>query len=471
MKSVKDNVFLSDFERYFDLVKSLLYKKINSHIPKAFVRTYGCQQNVSDSEKLKGMLVAMGYELTSVCEEADIIVFNTCAVRENAEDRVFGNVGALKILKKKNPNLIIVLCGCMTEQQHILDKIKMSFPFVDMALGTNSLHNFPKLLCEILTKKQRIFMRSSQENLICEGIPTVRESKIKAFIPIMHGCDNFCSYCIVPYVRGREKSRSSDAVLNEFSQIVSEGYKDITFLGQNVNSYGKNLSENINFSKLLQRADKVEGDYWIRFMTSHPKDVTKDLIDVIASSEHICHHLHLPVQSGSNRILKLMNRNYTREKYLEIVSYIKSKIPDISLTSDIIVGFPGETYNDFCETLELVKEVGYTSLFTFIYSKRVGTPAASMDDKISEEEKSEWFKELLKIQNVLTEQQCRKYVGKTIKVLVEGKSTKAGSLTARTEGNIIVDLVGQDNYIGKFVLAKIIEVQNWFLRGEIVSEL
>ena len=469
--NVKESNFLSDFEKYFDLIKNLLHQRVTSHTPKAFVRTYGCQQNVSDSEKLKGMLLAMGCDFTDSCENADIIIFNTCAVRENAEDRVFGNVGALKSLKKKNPDLIIALCGCMMEQQHIADKIKSSFPFVDLVFGTNSLHMFPKFIYEVLTEKKRIFKRDINDNSIHEGLPIKRDGSLKAFLPIMYGCNNFCSYCVVPYVRGREKSRDSGAILSEFSQIVGEGYKDITLLGQNVNSYGKTLSENINFAQLLKCVDNISGDYWLRFMTSHPKDATKELIDVMAQGQHICHHLHLPFQSGSNRILKLMNRHYTREKYLEIVAYIKEKIPDISLTSDVIVGFPGETYDDFCETLSLIKEVGFTSLFTFIYSKRVGTPAAKMEDPISEKEKSAWFKELLQVQNSLTEQQCQKYVGKTVKVLIEGKSTKPGTLTARTQGNIIVDLAGDESLIGKFAMAEIVDTQNWFLKGKLISSL
>lgn len=457
-----------DYEKYINLTKALLVQG-DGKAPFVFVRTYGCQQNVSDSEKIKGLLLAMGCELAQDSDDADIIVFNTCAVRENAEDRVFGNVGALKALKKKKPGLIIALCGCMTEQPHVAEKLKSSFPFVDLVFGTNVIHLLPQMLYEVLTEKKRVFMHGVNDNLIQEGLPIKRESGLKAFIPIMHGCDNFCSYCIVPYVRGREKSRTSSAILSEFSQVVREGYKVITLLGQNVNSYGKNLSEDINFAELLRRVDNVEGDYWLRFMTSHPKDATRELIDVMVQGKHICRHLHLPFQSGSNRILKRMNRHYTREKYLEIVSYIKEKMPDISLTSDVIVGFPGETYDDFYETLSLIKEVGFTSLFTFIYSKRVGTPAAKMDDPISSEEKSAWFQELLQVQNEVTSQQCQKYVGQTVKVLVEGRSTKPGSLTARTQGNIIVDLQGDESLIGKFAMVKIVDTQNWFLKGELVS--
>lgn len=468
MKNTCEDLSLNDLKNDCSLIKNLLYQRITSHTPKAFVRTYGCQQNVSDSEKIKGILFLMGYEFVNSCEDADIIIFNTCAVRENAEDRVFGNVGALKNLKKKNPNLIIALCGCMMEQEHIVKKIKNSFTFVDLVFGTNSLHMMPKFIYEFLVSKKRILKKDINDNLIHENLPVIRDGNLKVFLPIMYGCDNFCSYCIVPYVRGRERSRSPESILCEFSQIVNQGYKDITLLGQNVNSYGKNFGKDMNFAKLLEQVDNINGDYWLRFMTSHPKDVSKEMIDVIAKGKHICHHLHLPFQSGSNKILKLMNRHYTKEQYLKIVYYIREKIPDISITSDVIVGFPGETYDDFCETLDLIKEVGFTSLFTFIYSKRMGTPAANMEDFVSEKEKSEWFKELLQLQNELTTQQCKKYVGKVVKVLIEDKSTKAGFLTARTQNNIIVDLPGEEKLIGKFAMVKIIDVQNWFLKGELV---
>lgn len=468
MKNGKSDDSLNDFEKYFDSIKSLLLQRFNFNIPKAFVKTYGCQQNVYDSEKIKGLLHKMGCNFVQTCEEADIIVFNTCAVRKNAEDRVFGNVGALKTLKKKNPHMIIALCGCMTEQEHIVNKIKETFPFVDLVFGTNYIRRFPDFIYEFLTHEKHLFKTKIDDDLLCEGLPIKRENKFKAFLPIMYGCDNFCSYCIVPYVRGREKSRASIAILNEFSQLVERGYKDITLLGQNVNSYGKHLDEDINFAQLLKRLDSIPGDYWIRFMTSHPKDATRDLIDVMAEGEHICHHLHLPVQSGSNRILNLMNRRYTREKYLEIVYYLKEKIPDISITSDIIVGFPGETYDDFCETLSLVKEVEFSSLFTFIYSKREGTPAAEMEDSIPYEEKSAWFKELLELQNSLTGKICKRHIGKIVKVLVEGRSTNKKSLTARTQGNIIVDLSGSNELIGKFVKVKITDVQGCFLKGELI---
>lgn len=482
MKDVGNNLCAPKFEEYFSLIKNLLHQRVGFRAPRAFVRTYGCQQNVSDSEKINGMLLAMGCEFAQTCEDADIIVFNTCAVRENAEDRVFGNVGALKALKKKNPGLIIALCGCMTEQSHIVEKLKQSFPFVDLVFGTNSLERFPELIYKILTEKKHIWSSKAEcdaygadanlgENQINEGLPIERASKIKAFLPIMYGCDNFCSYCVVPHVRGREKSRRADDICNEFSKLIGSGYKEITLLGQNVNSYGKNLDERVDFAQLLRSLDGISGDYWLRFMTSHPKDATPKLINVMAAGEHICHHLHLPFQAGSDRILNLMNRGYTRQGYLEIISYARAKMPDICLTSDVIVGFPGERYEDFCETLNLIKKVEFTSLFTFIYSKRKGTPAAEMDDPISEKEKSAWFRELLKVQNEITTRQCQKYDGEIVKVLIEGKSTKEESLTARTQGNMIVDVAGEEDLIGKFAMVKVTGIKNWFLTGEITEVL
>ena len=464
---MNNNKNSSKYYQETDSLKKLLQQRYGKKI-KAYVRTYGCQQNVSDSEKIKGVLCELGCECVLTSEQADIIIFNTCAVRANAEDRVFGNIGALKAIKKRKPNLIIALCGCMTEQPQVAKQIKKSFPFVDLIFGTNAIHILPEFLYETIVTNRQISRQGLDDKQIHEDIPIRRDGTIKAFIPIMYGCDNFCSYCIVPYVRGRERSRSPKAILDEFSQIARQGYKDVTFLGQNVNSYGKSLPEKINFAELLRRVDNVEGDYWLRFMTSHPKDATKELIDVMAQGKHICKHLHLPFQSGSNRILTQMNRHYTREKYLETIYYIKEMIPDISLTSDVIVGFPGETYDDFCETLSLIKEVEFTSLFTFIYSKRIGTPAAKMDDPVPYEEKSTWFQELLKVQSEIAEKQCQKYIGQTLQVLVEGSSTKSGFLTARTQGNIIVDLPGDETLIGKFVKVKINSTQNWFLNGELV---
>lgn len=456
-------------EKYITLINDILSKK--KGLKRAVVRTYGCQQNVSDSEKIKGMLMCMGYELTDKNEDADFILFNTCAVREHAEDRVFGNVGALKSLKRKNKDLIIALCGCMMEQEHVADKIKTSFPFVDLLFGTQSLGHFPELAYKAMTEKTKVFERGVENKYIDEDLPIHRDNNIKAFVPIMYGCDNFCSYCVVPHVRGRERSRNPEAIIREVRQLVTSGYKDITLLGQNVNSYGKTLNEDINFAKLLKEIDQIEGDYFLRFMTSHPKDATYELIDTMANSKHICKHLHLPVQSGSDRILKLMNRHYNRAQYIKTVNYAKEKMPGLSLTSDIIVGFPGETYNDFKMTLSLIKEVGFSSLFTFIYSKRVGTKAAEMEDPVSYEEKSKWFKELLEIQEEMALKYTKSLVGKEIKVLVESKASKHGMLTGRTEGNIIVDLAGKEELIGKFINVKIVEATNWMVKGEILNHM
>ena len=385
-------------------VKNIVKSRFQGETPKAFVHTYGCQGNVADSEHIKGQLVEMGYSLTETLNEADIIIYNTCAIREHAEDRVFGNVGALKTLKKNNKNLVIGLCGCMMQQEHIAEKIKNSYPYVNLVFGTHALHKLPELLFKVFKTKKRVFSVEECDGVIAEGMPNERDSGENAWLPIMYGCDNYCSYCVVPYVRGRERSREPEVVLKEAEGLINEGYKKITLLGQNVNSYGKSLENGINFSELVRRLDEIEGDYTFDFMTSHPKDCTKELIDVLASSKHFCGHLHLPVQSGNNRILKEMNRKYTREHYLELVNYAKERIPGVDITTDIIVGFPGETYEEFLDTVSLVKEVKYGSMFTFIYSKRKGTKAASFPDPISKEEKTKWFMELLKVQEELTKE-------------------------------------------------------------------
>ncbi len=453
---------------YINLVESIMPVRAKGNCPLAMIKTYGCQQNVSDGEKIKGMLAEMGFSFTDNKDEADLILFNTCAIREHAEDRVFGNVGALKSLKRKNPSVLIALCGCMMEQGHVIDRIRESFPFVDLVFGTNLLHRFPELIYRVLTSGKRVFETGLNDLTITEDLPIKRDGDFKAWVPIMYGCDNFCTYCIVPYVRGRERSRKSEDILNEVKNLVDLGYKDITLLGQNVNSYEKNSDEDINFSKLLRKIDKIQGDYRIRFMTSHPKDATFELIDTIAESEHICNHLHLPFQSGSNRILKLMNRRYTREKYLEIISYAKNKIPEVSFTSDIIVGFPGETYEDFKQTVSLVKEVGFTSLFTFIFSKRKGTPAEKMDDPVPYETKLEWFNELLKGQEGISAKNCSNMVGSIKRVLVEGKGKNDGELIGRTSGNMIIEFNGDANMIGEFCDLEVIKARNWILKGKIV---
>ena len=439
--------------------------------PKAFIHTYGCQGNVADSERIKGQLVMMGYTLTEEKEDADLILYNTCAIREHAEDRVFGNVGAIKKLKQSNPQLIIALCGCMMQQTHIREKLQKSYPFVDIVFGTHNQYMVPEIFKTYLIRGKRFFADMTETNPVAEGIPAVRDNSAKAWLPIMYGCDNFCTYCVVPYVRGRERSRKSADIIAEFKQIVAEGYKDITLLGQNVNSYGKGLDEDINFSKLIRQLNAIDGDFTIRFMTSHPKDCTKELIDTIAECEKASKHIHLPVQSGNNRVLKEMNRRYTREKYLELINYAKEKIEGLSLTSDIIVGFPGETYEEFRDTLSLVKEVGYTSLFTFIFSSRKGTKAAEMPDPVSYEEKNKWFKELCDLQEEIASTHSANMQGKTYRVLCEGESkTLDGYFAGRTDGNVIIEFPSDnEDLIGKFCCVKVTEPLNWLVRGELAK--
>ncbi len=385
-------------KEYIKKVNTVLCSRYSEESPKAFVHTYGCQGNVADSEHIKGMLVEMGYELCDDVEVADLILYNTCAIREHAEDRVFGNVGALKRLKKDKPGLIIALCGCMMQQNHICEKIKNSYPFVNLVFGTHVLYRLPEFISKVLCTGKRVFSVEDSDGVIAEGLPSSRDSGENAWIPIMYGCNNFCSYCIVPYVRGRERSRAPDLILSEAKELVAQGYKKLTLLGQNVNSYGKNCDFGVNFAELIRRIDKIDGDFTFDFMTSHPKDCSFELIDVLAESKHFCGHLHLPVQSGNDRILREMNRHYDRDSYLKLIRYVKEKIPCVDLTTDIIVGFPGETYEEFLDTVSLVKEVRYGSMFTFIYSARKGTPAATMPDPITKKEKTKWFMELLKVQ-------------------------------------------------------------------------
>lgn len=451
---------------YISLIAEIMEIRKRGEKPLAYIRTYGCQQNVADSEKIKGMLANAGFGFVDAPDDADFILFNTCAVREHAEDRVFGNVGALKALKRRHPQILIALCGCMMEQEHIANRIYKSFPFVGLVFGTHSLHHFPELVYNALVNGKRIFERGNDDNKLYEGMPVKRDGTFKGWLPIMYGCNNFCTYCIVPYVRGRERSREKNVIVSEAREMIADGYKDITLLGQNVNSYGKTIENGVNFSQLLKEIDSIDGDYWLRFMTSHPKDCSKELIDTIANGNHISRHLHLPFQSGSDRILKAMNRHYDRKKYLEIINYAKEKIDGLSLTSDIIVGFPGETYEDFKETLSLIREVEFTSLFTFIFSPRVGTPAAKMDDPVPYSEKSKWFQELLAVQEEIAAKRCASMVGNVEKVLVEDEG-KNGILNGRTSGNIIVELEAPKDTIGTFQNVKITNARNWILKGKI----
>lgn len=459
---------LAEQNKYSQMVSELISKRYSGK-PLACVVTYGCQQNIADSEHIKGMLEAMGYGFTENRLEAKLIIFNTCAVREHAEDRVFGNVGALKSYKLDNPDVVIALCGCMMQQQHIADKIKQSFPFVDLVFGTHVVYKVPQLIYTALTRKKRVFELPDVDGVIAEGIPVKRDNDKKAWLPIMYGCNNFCSYCIVPYVRGRERSREVNDVVAEFKQLVDEGYREITLLGQNVNSYGKDLEPRVSFSQLLRILNDLEGDFRIRFMTSHPKDCTKELIETMAQCDKVATHLHLPFQSGNDRVLKAMNRSYTREKYLSLINYAKELMGDeLSITSDIIVGFPGETYEEFCDTLSLVEEIKATSLFTFIYSPRVGTPAAEMDDPVPYEEKSKWMRELLALQERISGEQMALHKGKTFKCFVYGKGKQGDNyLAARTDGNLIIEFVGDERLIGSFQKIKVTEPLTYVMLGEL----
>lgn len=452
-------------------VRRLLQSRYGDRIPLAYVHTYGCQQNVSDGEKIKGMLALMGYGFCESPREANLILLNTCAIRENAEDRVLGTIGAMKHQRVNDPELVLGLCGCMVQQPHIEQKIRESYPYVDLLFGPHVIKNLPQMLYSVLTSHKRAFDTTETNEGIPEDLPIRRDQAFKAWLPIMSGCNNFCTYCIVPYVRGREKSRPSQKIIEEFTTLVNEGYKEITLLGQNVNSYGKGLDEDIDFARLLRKLNAIPGDFRIRFMSSHPKDATFALIDAIADCEKVCKHFHLPVQSGSDRILALMNRHYTKADYMKLINYAKEKIPDISFTSDIIVGFPGETEADFEETLSLLKEVEFDSLFSFIYSKRVGTKAAEMEDPTTPEEKSERFSRLLALEKEIGAKRYENFVGKTYRILVDGPGKTGPSYySGRNDGYMIVDYDGKEEDIGTFVTVKITKSLNWALLGERVED-
>jgi len=439
------------------------YWRDENRTPAAYVETYGCQQNEADSEKLRGYRTQCGYAIVQEAEGADVVVMNTCAIREHAEQRVFGNLGALTHTKKRHPAQKIFLCGCMAGQQKVSERIRKSYPYVDGVFSTHHLWQFPEILWNVLSRKKRQFYVEDEPGSISEGIPQVRDNTLKAWVSIMYGCNNFCTYCIVPYVRGRERSRKKEDILAECRELIAKGYKDITLLGQNVNSYGKDLDENVDFSDLLAEIAAIEGDFLIRFMTSHPRDAGKKLFDTMAANPKIAKQLHLPFQSGSSRVLKAMNRHYDREKYLESVRYAKSVMPDLVLTSDVIVGFPGETEEEFEQTISLIQQVRYDSLFTFIFSPRNGTPAAAMDDPTPKEEKSRRFDRLCAVQNAISEQIHQEYVGKTFRCLVDG--CDKGFLTARTEGGRLVRFEGNAELIGSFQYLTVTGSTTWSLTG------
>ena len=437
--------------------------------PLAMVDTYGCQQNEADSEKLRGYLAAMGYGFTQDEFQADVVVVNTCAVREHAEMRVLGNVGALNHSKKSRPTQIVAVCGCMVQQEHMAQKIKMSYPVVDLVFGPHELWRFPELLEEVMLRRRRVFAAGKDDGAVAEGIPLRRDGKVKAWLSIMYGCNNFCTYCIVPYVRGRERSRLPEDVLAEARELVAAGYRDITLLGQNVNSYGKDLDCGVDFADLLRMINDIPGDFLIRFMTSHPRDATEKLFRTMAECGKCARHIHLPVQSGSDRILKRMNRHYDRAKYLAEIETARRCMPDLVVTTDIIVGFPDESEEDFADTLSLCEEVRFDAMFTFIYSKRVGTPAASMPDPYTREDKQKHFDALTELSNRISAEKHKAYEGKTLRVLVDGETGREEyNLSSRTNGGRLVHLRGDPGLIGQFAEVKIVSSNTWALYGEIV---
>lgn len=439
------------------------YYAKNGQSPLVYLKSFGCQQNVSDGEKIKGKLSEIGYDFTDDISKAQFILYNTCAVRENAEDKVYGYIGDLKHMKENNPELIIGICGCMAQQKHVAEKIKQTYKQVDLVFGTFANNDLYNMLWSVIEKRRRIFNISENNIDIDEEFHQIRDDKIKAFVPIMYGCNNFCTYCIVPYVRGRERSRKPEAVIDEVKNLVSNGYKEIMLLGQNVNSYS------YGFPQLLRNLNEIDGDFRIRFMSSHPKDASKELIDAIFDCDKVCKHLHLPVQAGSDRILKEMNRKYTVSDYMKIVDYARSKSPDFSITTDIIVGFPGETYEEFCMTKELIKKVKYDNIYSFVYSRRSGTKAAEMEDHVSDKQKGLWLRELLLEQREISSEWLSRFIGRTVTVLAEDTGRKGEEyLTGKSDENIIVEFKGGKELIGEFLQVRITKAMNWALEGELV---
>lgn len=441
--------------------------------PKYIILTMGCQLNENDSEKLSGMIEKMGYTNTENIEEADLIVFNTCCVRENAEDKLFGKLGEAKRIKEKR-GTIIAIGGCMMQEKHIVDKLQKSYPFFDIVFGTHTLHKFPQDLYNVILNKKRIEDIIDIDGEIIEGLPIKRNDNIKASVTIMYGCNNFCSYCIVPYVRGRERSRKPEDIINEVRELADKGYKEITLLGQNVNSYMRNeVLENENekitsFAKLLYAVNKIKGIERIRFISPHPKDFTEDVIQAIKKCDKVCKLIHLPLQSGNSKVLKEMNRKYTKQQYLELVEKMKKEIPNLTLSTDIIVGFPGETDEEFEDTLDVVKKVNFEQVYMFIYSRRVGTPADRMQNQVPEEQKHIRFEKLKKLVEEQIEEKNKKYINTIQKVLVEGKSkNNEDMLTGRTDSNKVVIFKGNDNLIGQIINLKIVSEHMWYLKGEV----
>ncbi|MDO5015131.1 MAG: tRNA (N6-isopentenyl adenosine(37)-C2)-methylthiotransferase MiaB [Clostridia bacterium] len=438
-------------------------------IPKAFVQTYGCQGNVADSERIKGMIFDMGYLFCDDVKDADLIIFNTCAVREHAEDRVFGNLGRLKKLKIKNPDLIIAVCGCMVQRESVAKRLKNNFNYVDLIFGTFVTDDLPKLLYQAIETKKTVIDISENNLIPDENVKRIGKFDFKAFVPITYGCDNFCTYCIVPYVRGRLRSVEYQDVLSRVSNLVKNGYKEITLLGQNVNAYGKDLQKENLFSKLLEDINNIDGDFIVRFMTSHPKDLSFHDIETISKLEKVEKHLHLPVQSGSDRILKLMNRKYDSKSYLKLVDYAKSLMPQVTFSSDIIVGFPGETREDFDETLNLIKQVGYSNLYTFIYSKREKTKAAEFHDETDRETKVSRLEEILQLQKQITKKLNENLIGTNQRILIDEKRGE-NSFAGKTLSNVLVTVNSKEDIFSKFINVKITDANISYVSGEIIKE-
>jgi len=451
-------------EAFMHMVRELNPKADKKYI----INTFGCQMNENDSEKLAGMLEFMGYSCTDTNEEADLIIYNTCCVREHAESKVYGHLGALKWLKYRKPDLIIAICGCMMQQKEVVEVIQEKYRHVDLIFGTHNLHRFPELLYRTYKSGRTVTSIDDDNGYIAEGIPIKHEHNVKAWVTIMQGCNNFCSYCIVPYVRGRERSRKLSDIMDEVRMLGRQGYKEITLLGQNVNSYGADLKDGSSFPELLRNLDDIDGIERIRFMTSHPKDLSDELISAMKECKKVCEHLHLPIQSGSNRILGEMNRKYTREHYFDLVEKIRTQVPGISITTDIIVGYPGETEEDFEQTLDLVKRVRFDYAYTFLYSKRTGTPAAKKQEQVDEETKKRRFEALVELQNSISKEINDKLAGSNVEILVEGSSkNNINMLTGRTRTNKIVNFKGDIGLTGRLVMVNITDTGTWSLEGSV----
>lgn len=460
-------------KEYINLLKneSMAFVDKNGRQPAVFINTFGCQMNENDSEKIAGVMGSAGYVLANDRKDADLIILNTCCVRENAENKVYGHLGAMKSLKEANPDLVIAVCGCMVKQAHVVEHIKKTYRHVDILLGNGNQYRFPELIYKVITEKVRVFASLDDDTEIAEGFEFKRRYTVKAYVTAMYGCNNFCSYCVVPYVRGRERSRTPEAIIDEIAGLADNGCKEIMILGQNVNSYGKTLDNPVSFANLLERVSEVDGIERIRFMTSHPKDISDNLIDCFGKLPKLEYHLHLPLQSGSSKVLHEMNRHYDAEGYKRIIDKVKTANPGIGLTTDIIVGFPGETEEDFEETLNMVKFAEFDSSFTFIYSRREETKAAARLDQIDEAVKSERFNRLLEVQNEISLRNNKRLEGNIEKVLVEGLSRENDSIyTGRTSSNHIVNFKACENDIGQMKDVKITKALTWSLEGELAND-